>query len=181
MSRNSRMVAIAATAALAVSALGSSVALGQDEATECAMTTPDENMAIVVAYVDASNANDAEALATNLHPEFTDNQNRYGLETDDTHNDDEAMLVEMMHVLYPTHENRVDDIYAFDDKVVAAFTMVVGEHTLTADGSAATLDTAVEMPGMGIYTVECGQITSAHTVTDSAALFNGLGIPHPEA
>ena len=179
MKRNMRAVSLGMTAALALTAFGGTAAFGQDEAGECVATTADENLAIVEAYVTAADSNDAELLEQQLHDSFTDNQFRYGLETDETTNADEIALLQAMHELYPQHQNVIDELYAFDDKVLLVATMVVDEHTLTEDGGVAMLDASAEMPIMGLYTIECGQIIAGHTVTDIAALFGGLGVPVP--
>lgn len=172
MSRSLFTYAATATLTLAIAAVGAGGAAAQDT---CRVTTPEDNIAIVTAYIEAHDAADAAAIEAVLHDAFTDDGNRFTLETDDTHNADEVNLAEMIETLYPDSQVRIDEIHAFDNIVVAATTLIVSQHTLTADGTVVTLVAPVEMTGMALYTVECGMIVSARTVTDLHELLTGIG------
>jgi hypothetical protein len=173
MSQRFRVLVASASLAATMVCLGTGVAAAQSVSPECEVTTPEENVAIVQAYVDAHNGGDADAIDSILHDEYVDNNNRGMPGVDETSNADEIAAAQQLEALYPDHETRVDEIKGFDDQVVLATTLIVTKHTLT--GSEVTLDTPVETEGLSLFTIECGNIVSARVATDVIGLLTELG------
>lgn len=171
-----RLLSMSTILAVSLAGLVGGPVSAQDPTTmDCAVTSPEENLALVTAYVEAHDVADQAMIDELLHDGFVDNGNRHTLEIDESTNDDEHQLAVMMETLYPGSEHRIDEIKAFDDQVLVVTTVVVTAHTLTADGTEVALDEPAEMSGMSLFTIECGQIASAHTVTDLFGLMTTLG------
>ncbi len=171
MSKSLRLAAAAAVA-FGCFALGAGSAAAQDS---CPVTTPEENMDIVVAYEEAFDEAHFENMDLHLHDDHVENGNRFTLEHEVGHNEDEHQVAVMLETLYPGSVQHIDEIFAFDDKVVIVTRLEVSQHTLTPDGQPAMLETPAEMMGVALFTIECGQIIHAHVSTDLFGLMTQLG------
>lgn len=151
---------------------------------DCTVTTPEENVAIVTAYVTAYDNIDAEGIDTTLADEYTDNLDRGSMAVDETTNDDEVTLAQGFEASYPGSTYTINEIAPIDaNRVVADLTITVTEAADPATETTVTLPAPIEMDSISIVTIECGAIASAKTVSDTLSLIIGLGlvISLPEA
>jgi hypothetical protein len=146
-------------------------------AADCAVTTPEENVAIVTAYVTAYDTVDQATLDETLADEYVDNLDRGDTPHDTTTNDDEHSLAQGFEASFPGSTYIINEIVALDDsRVVADLTISITHAADPATGETVELPETVLVPSMSIVTVECGEIASARTVSDGLALIVGLGL-----
>lgn len=74
---------------------------------------------------------------------------------------------------FPDVRFELNDVLCADDKIVVRYTMR-GTHTGDFQGIAPT-NTAVVVPGIGIYAVSDGMIRESWVVRDSLSLLNQIG------
>ncbi|MGD9711655.1 MAG: hypothetical protein AB7V46_06265, partial [Thermomicrobiales bacterium] len=103
------------------------------ESDDCAVTTVEENIALVQRLYEAVANSDAETIDEIFADDYTHNVNRYGLPDDPTSNDDEIQLVMMMHQFYPGSTDVVRDIFGADNRVVLESSRTIDGHTFTGE------------------------------------------------
>ncbi len=174
----SRSVAVALSLALAASlALVPAVSVAADPA-ECVETTPEENIAIVQAYVEHQGSENMEGLDASLDDDHTGMATMGAAEMMGT-NEDEHAIAMAVEMVYPGSTYRIDEILAVDDKVIVEATLIVPGHMLT--GEMVKMEAPAEARGIAIYTIGCGQIQESSVLLDTYGLLVGLGIlPAPQ-
>lgn len=147
------------------------------DATECAVTTPEENVALVEDFTAAQESGDADAIDRLLADDLIYELERYGLENDDQTNDDEVALALALEQFYPGSVTETEETVASGNLVAAHQVLTIVEHNIT--GETVTLDEPLKVDMMVIYEIECGEIAHIHGVVDELELLTGLGIIAP--
>ncbi len=171
-----RLPVFAMVAGLLVGGAVGTSAVAQDATpdAECVATTPEENIALVEQLYEAMNTGDGDTIDAVLDDEVTHNLDRYGLPDDSTTNDDEVALSQAFLQFYPGSATVVDDIFATENRVVAMTTQTITEHTLT--GESVVLDEVLEVKGITVFTIDCGEIVDMTGAVDELGLLIGLGV-----
>ena len=163
--------------ALGISQGPAAVAQDATPAGDCPATTPDENVAIVTAYLIAFEAQDDAAIDAALADDYADNVDRYTAPVDDTTNQDEVSLAHALEQYYPGSAYSIVDIFGAGDKVAVTVNFTVTGHMLT--GELVMLETPLEVEGISIFTIECGMIASGYGVSNQFELLTGVGAIPP--
>lgn len=141
---------------------------------ECAVTTVEENVALVQQLYAAIVSADAETIDAILADDYTHNVNRYGLPDDPTSNADEIQLVMMMQQFYPNSTEVVRDAFGAGNKVVVESTRTITEHNFS--GTPTPLAAPFEFRTIAIITIECGEIVSMNAMANTLELMVALGV-----
>jgi hypothetical protein len=158
-----------------VSAPGVSAQDATPAATECVVTTPEENVALVTSYIQAYDAADAAGIDQTLADAYADNIDRGSQPNDPASNDDEAALAAALEATYPNSTYTINEIAPLGDNRVVADVTINITDVAAADGTPTTLAAAINVDSISIITIECGEIASARTVSDGLSLVLGLG------
>jgi hypothetical protein len=140
---------------------------------ECAVTTVEENVALVRRLMEAVHTADGATIDEILADDYTHNTNRYGLPDDPTTNDDEILLGQMMQQYYANSTQEITEIFGVDNKVVVESVQTITQHTIT--GELVVLDEPIIFRTIGIFTIECGEVVSLNALADELSLLVGLG------
>ena len=160
-----------------ITAMSSTPAVAQDSTPDnaCPTSSAEDNIELVQRVYVAINSNDADAIHEAFSDDMVHNLERYGLDDDHSTNADEVALAAAMHEFYPGHETTIEEIFAADgNRVVAVTTQTIVEHLITGDS--VELDIPIEVEGITIFTIECGEIAQMHGVQDELSLLVGLGV-----
>lgn len=142
----------------------------RQQSTPCPEPSPAELEALAVAYIDAFNTGDMEALDALLAPDYIQ-EAALGRDQDRELHKERVQL---------TRTGFPDLVYTIDDMMVDG-DLVLIRHTMrgTHDGEYAGLTptgTRVEVSGIHINRVECGQIAQSWNEGDGLGLYQQLGL-----
>lgn len=137
-------------------------------AQDCAATTPEENQAVVEAYIAAVDAGDMATVDSLLHDDFVHNLSRSGMEVPNAAGNADEME---MAAGAADHAFTIEDIFAAGDNVAVRYTFDVTPEAVA--GSTAT--EPVTATAIAILTIECGTIKEAHMESDVLGLLMAHG------
>jgi ketosteroid isomerase-like protein len=181
MSSIRRTIAISAVSLCCLTGFSFAAASAQEAtpagSADCAVTTPQDNIALVENLSAALEEGDAETADLAMADDLVYELDRYGLEHDTTTNDDEVAMAVTQEEFYPESAHVINEIIAAENKVVVHQTLTIVEHNIT--GETVELEETLEIDMILIYTIECGEVVHIHGVVDELGLMQGLGIVPP--
>lgn len=158
-------------ALLGLSLFGSTVfAQEASPVTDCAVTSPEDNVTIVNDYFAAVSAGDAATADNLLHDDFVHDLSSDGVEVpnepgnaDELSSDNMATAADSNYV--------IDNVIASGDWVAVEYSFDVAGAAVTGADPAAT----AHVEAMAFVRIECGMIAEAHFEFDSLGLLLQLG------
>jgi ketosteroid isomerase-like protein len=153
-------------------------------AADCVATTPEENVNIVTDYFIAFDNVDMAGIDQALDDDYVDDIESSLQPEDPTSNEGEQMWAQSYEDRFPGSTFIINEVVAIDEsRVLADVTISITHAVDPATGEVVALPEAVMVDMLSILTIECGDIDSSRTVSDTLTLVLGLGytIAAPEA
>ncbi len=147
---------------------------GTPAASNCPVTSVEENIALVQQLYAAVASGDGPTIDAILADDYVGNAERFGLPNDPTSNADEIQLAMMLMQVYPSSTDVVREIFGADNKVVVETVRTISQQSFS--GTPVAVDPPIEFRTIGILTIECGQIVSLDATANTLELLVGLGI-----
>lgn len=176
------LVVVVTIVALVASGWSGLPARAQDAtpAAGCPATTPEENVALVLGFIDAVyQEHDPSRVGEFLSDDFNRTNpgrphvNKPGVA-------DDAARVQRSLDEFPDLSGTVDDVIASDDKVVVRMTFSGTNEGDFADIGAAATGRHAEWPAVVIWRIECGKLIENWVVADKLDEMRELGIVSDE-